>query len=247
MTKAGDEREPEETAGSTEEATDTASTQDEGSADAPEAAADAAAEEVDAASSTDEHEDNGSDAPHAVEDEVPPLSATELALAATRMELDSVRGELQAMTARLRTVSRAFQDQREEMAAFRTRTEERQKVEASHRAVEVVRTFFDPVMNLKRSLDAEGDLDSLREGVQMVHRQFMDALERLGLERAPAEGARFDPAIHEAIGVVPVDDPSLDGVVIAAHTEGWVVQHRAVEAAKVTVGKHIPVEPTPEA
>ena len=55
------------------------------------------------------------------------------------------------------------------------------RVSADHAARRVGRKMFDPLDNLKRSMDAIEDGDA-KEGLKMVVSQFMGALEELGLE-----------------------------------------------------------------
>ncbi len=175
------------------------------------------------------------------------LVATRAALMVAESSLDTARSELSEMTERLRAVSRGFQEQKAEMAAFRSRMEERADLEKARRRAEVVRSIFEPVQNLQRSQDAEGDVEAFREGVRMVHQQFMDALTGLGLRRTPGTGSPFDPNLHEALALVPVEDAALDGCVVDVFDDGWMVDGRAIRAAKVTVGKVEAAEPEPEA
>ena len=96
--------------------------------------------------------------------------------------------------ARLRTVSKAYRDLQAEMAAFRERMEARSKMASEQRAFDQARRFFDPVMNLKRSLaQPTDDVESLRSGLEMVQRQFMEAMEKLGLRKCPG---RAPPSIR---------------------------------------------------
>jgi molecular chaperone GrpE len=147
---------------------------------------------------------------------------------------------------RLRTVSKAYTDLQKEMKAFRERMEARSKVNSELQAFDQARRFFDPVMNLKRSLQQPNlDLDSLRQGLEMVQRQFMEAMEKMGLEEVPGEGATFDPNVHEALAVTPVTDPEQDGKVLMVHTAGYTVKGKVLQAAQVVIGKH--QEPAGEA
>lgn len=148
--------------------------------------------------------------------------------------------------ARLRTVSKAYTDLQKEMKAFRERMEARSKVNSELQAFDQARRFFDPVMNLKRSLQQpEIDLETLRQGLTMVQSQFMDAMEKLGLEEVPGEGSLFDPNVHEALAVTPVTDPAQDGKVLMVHTAGYTVKGKVLQAAQVVIGKH--QEPAGEA
>jgi molecular chaperone GrpE len=150
-----------------------------------------------------------------------------------------LEAKLRDTEGRLRAVSKAYADQRAEMNAFRQRMESQDKLRVERKEFEVVQTFFDPVQNLHRSLEAGGG-DGLVEGLRMVHQQFMDALHRLGLERVPGVGAPFDPSVHEAIDTTPVSDPADDGRVVAVHVDGWMVRGRALKPAQVSVGRHVP-------
>jgi molecular chaperone GrpE len=158
---------------------------------------------------------------------------------ALRESLTAARHDLDQAQARLRAVSKAYTDLQAEMKAFRERMEHRAKQDSELQAFDQVRAFFDPVMNLKRSLQTSShDLPGLVQGLQMVQTQFMDALHKLGLEEVPGVGAPFDPNVHEALGVQPVSDPAQDGKVLMVHTAGYTVKGRVLQAAQVLIGKY---------
>ena len=140
--------------------------------------------------------------------------------------------------ARLRTVSKAYRDLQEEMNSFRVRMEARGKVKAERQAFDTVRAFFEPVQNLARSLESsKDDLDGLLQGLQLVHHQFDEALKGLGLEPIPGVGTPFDPNLHEALALQPVEDAAQDGVVLLVHAPGFMVRGKVLQAAQVVVGK----------
>lgn len=128
---------------------------------------------------------------------------------------------------RLRAVSKAYTDQKAEMAAFRERVEAQAKSRESMRGFETVKAFFDPVQNLQRSIEVgTSDPEALIDGIKMVHKQFVASLTRLGLEPVPGIGADFDPNVHEALAMMPVNEPSLDGKVLIVHVDGYMVGGR---------------------
>lgn len=162
-------------------------------------------------------------------------------------EVELLQAQLAETQARLRKVSKAFTEQKEEMQAFRQRIEAQASSARARREVEVVKVFFEPVQSLQRSLEgAEGVPEAFLAGLQMVHRQFLDGLTRLGLERIPGVGAPFDPNLHEALALAPVPDPAQDGTVLMVHIDGYHVKGRVIQASQVVVGKHTPVESAPE-
>jgi len=140
--------------------------------------------------------------------------------------------------ARLRTVSKAYKDLQEEMNSFRVRMDARAKVKAERQAFDTVRAFFEPVQNLARSLEGSSDdVAALMEGLQLVHHQFDEALKGLGLEPIPGVGSPFDPMLHEALALQPVEDAAEDGVVLLVHAPGFMVRGKLLQAAQVVVGK----------
>ena len=97
-----------------------------------------------------------------------------------------------------------------------------------------------PVLdNLDRALTVpeDGSAKDVLVGVGMVRRQFLSTLEELGVRIIPTEGASFDPALHDAVETVPVEDPELDGRILEELTRGYRTDERVLRASRVTVGK----------
>lgn len=141
------------------------------------------------------------------------------------------------LEARLRAVSAAFQQKQDEMAGVRDRLHRQAAVQEEIRRGEVVMNLFEPVENLLRSLDALKGHPA-EQGLRMVYAQFMDALKRLGLEEVPGAGSRFDPNMHEALSVQPVDDKSKDNVVVAVFSTGYRFGNRLIRPARVVIGSY---------
>ncbi|MGB0639838.1 MAG: nucleotide exchange factor GrpE, partial [Myxococcota bacterium] len=102
---------------------------------------------------------------------------------------------------------------------------------------EILAKMFEPLNNLQRSLEVVTDPDG-RKGLEMVIHQFMEAFRELGLEMFSPDGMPFDPNFHEALSVVPVEDPEQDGMVINVFSAGYRVGSRLLQPARVVIGKH---------
>jgi molecular chaperone GrpE len=166
----------------------------------------------------------------------PPESAE---LVALREQVATAKAELEQAQARLRAVSKGYNDLQGEMRAFKERMELRSKMDSELQAFDQVKAFFDPVMNLKRSVLSPGeDVTVLVDGLKMVHQQFMESLRKLGLEEVPGVGAAFDPRLHEALATAPVPDKAQDGRVLQVLAMGYTVKSRVLQAAQVVIGKH---------
>ena len=89
--------------------------------------------------------------------------------------------------------------------------------------------------NIERALAAAGEESSpLKDGVDMVYNQAMDAFEKFGVTRFGARGDVFDPNIHNA--VMTCEDDELDSGVIADVLQpGYKIGDRIIRHALVKV------------
>lgn len=132
--------------------------------------------------------------------------------------------------------------QRAELENFKKRTE-RRYAEALEYAGEGLWKDLLPVLdNLERALlhAREGGAESfeaLIEGLGHVTEQFRAVLSRHGVEPVASEGARFDPAVHDALAQVPGEE---DGRVAQTYEKGYTLKGRLLRPAKVTVTKVAP-------
>ena len=132
-------------------------------------------------------------------------------------ELSEAKAQVSELQARLRAVSAAYKQLQEDVKATKVRLERQAEFQRTMQRGESVAKMFDPLDNLKRSMDAIEDGDA-KEGLKMVVSQFMGALEELGLEVLSPVGMPFDPNLHEALSVVPVAEAEQDGMVMGDKT-----------------------------
>jgi molecular chaperone GrpE len=105
-----------------------------------------------------------------------------------------------------------------------------------------VSDFFHEILpvvdNFERCLKAsEQSKDPLTEGVRLIHGQFGEILKKAGLERIPALGIAFDPVVHEALTVCPVQDANQDGIVLEEVKAGYKYGETVVRPTQVIVAK----------
>ena len=97
-----------------------------------------------------------------------------------------------------------------------------------------------PVLdNLERALaHFEGDPDNpMAQGVQMVHRQLLDTLEKLGIKEIPALGEPFDPNLHQAVQMMEAAEGQTSGSVGAVVQKGYMTDDRVIRHSMVIVNK----------
>jgi molecular chaperone GrpE len=143
--------------------------------------------------------------------------------------------QLQSVMTEFRRASDEF-----EQARVRIRRDVSRDVERGRRAV--LADLLDVLDNLDRAISAARDAaqtdasETLLRGVELVREQFLAKLEANGVTRLLSLGAPFDPQKHEAVSMIPVDDPSRAHTVVAVVREGYAVGDELLRPAAVVVG-----------
>ena len=86
------------------------------------------------------------------------------------------------------------------------------------------------------SADASPDLATFSEGVNLVHKQLLNALQSHGLTPIGAIGETFDPYQHEALMAVESDEIP-EGKVIEEFRRGYMLHTRVLRASQVVVSQ----------
>jgi molecular chaperone GrpE len=90
--------------------------------------------------------------------------------------------------------------------------------------------------NFELGLEAaktDGDQSPIYSGMVLVQKQLNDFLAENGLEPIEAEGKKFDPNLHEAIGHEPSQSP--EETVIRQARRGYRLKDRLLRPARVVV------------
>ena len=125
-----------------------------------------------------------------------------------------------------------------EEARLRLRREIAKDIERSRR--EILADLLEVVDNLDRAIDAAGKASSpeaLRQGVEMVRRQFLGKLESFGVTPIETSNSAFDPQLHEAVTTVPAASPDQDGTVVGVVRRGYRIGDDVLRPAAVAVAK----------
>jgi molecular chaperone GrpE len=122
---------------------------------------------------------------------------------------------------------------------FRRRTAKEKVDLIKNGAENAMRDLLPVVDDFERALDAinkGGDLDSLKEGVDLIYNKFVKYLESQHVTAIDSTGKDFDTDVHEAVTMFPAPDPSLKGKVIDTTIKGYMINDKVLRHAKVVVG-----------
>lgn len=139
---------------------------------------------------------------------------------------------------RLEEMQDRLMRQMAEFDNFRKRTEKEKSAMYEVGAREMVEKILPVLDNFERALAAvpEGEKGgSFAEGVEMIYKQFIKALEDAGVEAIEAVGRQFDPDVHNA--VMHIDDETYGENEISQELQkgykyrGTVVRYSMVQVA----------------
>ena len=101
---------------------------------------------------------------------------------------------------------------------------------------DAARNLLPIVDSLALALKNTATPDEFHKGVELIYKQLQDALQKLNIQRIPAEGQAFDPRVHEAIEMVESDKVP-DHHVLEELQPGYKIKDRLLRPAMVRVAK----------
>ncbi|MFC7166454.1 nucleotide exchange factor GrpE [Halospeciosus flavus] len=160
------------------------------------------------------------------------LAAEVEALRAERDELaaqvEEKEEEVESLTERLQRTQADFQN-------YKKRAKQKQEDIRERATEDLVEDLLDVHDNLRRALEEEsGDVESLREGVELTKKEFDHVLEGEGVEMvAPDPGDEVDPTRHEVMMRQESERP--EGTVVDLYRPGYEMGGKVLREAQVTV------------
>lgn len=104
------------------------------------------------------------------------------------------------------------------------------------KVMEALLPVADDLERAEANIEKATEVESLKEGLQLVFQKFQKTLEGLGLKKMDVLGKDFSTDFHEAIAFVPSSDED-KGKVIDCVQNGYMLNDQVVRYAKVAVGQ----------
>jgi molecular chaperone GrpE len=144
-----------------------------------------------------------------------------------KKELEQVKGERDQLLDRLARLQAEFENSR------RREVKERQDVR-DYAVQNAVEPFLGVMDNFQLALNAEGSVDQLRSGVELILRQMDDVLRGLNVQPVESVGQQFDPRVHEALGSIETAEYP-DHQVIEEIRKGYKLRDKLLRPALVKI------------
>lgn len=130
-----------------------------------------------------------------------------------------------------------WQRERAEFANYKKRVDRERETTYQNAAGGVIKRFLPIIDDMERALKnrpAEGEGAEWAEGIELIYRKLLSILEAEGITPIKAEGAIFDPHLHEAVVKAPSDEYETEQI-IEVLQHGYRIGERVLRPAMVVV------------
>ncbi len=97
--------------------------------------------------------------------------------------------------------------------------------------------ILDNIERARRSVDEAKEIEAVKEGINLIHKNIFDFLSQKGIKEIDAKGEVFDTDLHEAITKIPAPDETMKGKVIDVIEKGYKMKDKILRYSKVVVGE----------
>jgi molecular chaperone GrpE len=174
-----------------------------------------------------ENEPHGSDAEQ---------SAEAKAVAADEQRADA---EVTKLATDLEDLRQTLLRRQADFDNYRKRIEKERAEDAKRTTARVIEGLIPVIDGFEHALAAhrEAEYENYRKGFELIYKQLLDNLTRLGAERIEPAGRAFDPHLHQAMDRTETTEHE-DGAILQVFQPGYVFHGRVLRPAMVRVAVH---------
>jgi molecular chaperone GrpE len=143
--------------------------------------------------------------------------------------------ELQALRAERAMLMDRLARQQAEFENARKRSVKAQADFREYALLDIAKSLLPVLDSLERALAHEKDAKEFSTGLQLIHRQLQDTLNKMGVKQIATEGEEFNPELHEAVEAVASD--SEGNRILDELQPGYIFKDRLLRPAMVRVSR----------
>ena len=163
-------------------------------------------------------------------------SAEAQAVAADSVKADA---EMAKLTADLGELRQTLQRRQADFENYRKRVEKERFEDSKRATARVIEGLIPVIDGFEHALAAhrEAEYDSYRKGFELIYKQLLESITKLGSERLDPAGKSFDPHLHQAVDRAETSDHK-EGTILQVFQPGYVFHGRVLRPAMVRVAVH---------
>ena len=122
---------------------------------------------------------------------------------------------------------------------YRKRIEKERAEDSKRHTARVIEALIPIVDGFEHALAAhrEAAYENYRKGFELIYKQLLDNLAKLGVERVEPVGQHFAPHLHQAVDRTETNEAE-DGTILQVYQPGYVFHGRVLRPAMVRVAVH---------
>lgn len=147
--------------------------------------------------------------------------------------------QVKKLTAELDDLRQTLLRRQADFDNYRKRIEKERAEDSKRATARVVESLIPIVDGFEHALAAHKDDEyaGYRKGFELIYKQLLDNLARLGVERVEPLGQPFDPHMHQAMDRTETTEHP-DGTILAVFQPAYVYGGRVLRPAMVRVAVH---------
>jgi molecular chaperone GrpE len=145
-------------------------------------------------------------------------------------DVEKLRAERDSLVDRLARMQAEFDNARKRAA-------KEQQDFRDYALVDTIKSIIPVLDSFDRALRTSPEKSEFHSGMELIHKQLVDALSKLGVKPISAKGEQFDPRYHEAIEMVDTEDVD-DHKVLEELQRGYRLKDRLLRPAMVKVARN---------
>ena len=147
--------------------------------------------------------------------------------------------EVKKLSADLEELRQTLVRHQADFANYRKRAEKENKESFQRATARVIEGLIPVIDGFEHALAAhpEAQYESYRKGFELIYKQLLDNLAKLGVQRINPVGQQFDPNLHQAMDRA-ITTEQADGTILEVFQPGYVYHGRVLRAAMVRVAVH---------
>lgn len=154
-----------------------------------------------------------------------------------RMErhVDELNEKVEQMGVKLAEMNDKYMRVYSEYENYRKRTNAEKAGLILNGGKDVIKLMLPVLDDMERALANLAEGDTAREGMELIYKNMVNALQQKGLKPMDAKGAKFDENFHEAITQIPAPTPEAKGTVLDVVKKGYFLNDDVIRFAQVVV------------
>jgi molecular chaperone GrpE len=151
----------------------------------------------------------------------------------------SADAEMAKLTADLEELRQTLLRRQADFDNYRKRIEKERFEDSKRATARVIEGLIPVIDGFEHALAAhrEAEYESYRKGFELIYKQLLDNITKLGAERVDPLGKSFDPHLHQAVDRAETDEHK-DGTILQVFQPGYVFHGRVLRPAMVRVAVH---------